>query len=280
MEHQGRDFVSEISAQYDELFRLHRDLLKQKNILRKQDLIEVIKLDLDKLTHALVDMQDTTAMDVLRGFFAGTDINTAEIDGKLQLPYINHVGFEIYEPLDLTVFGIQRWVALSRTTLGARIKIQNSLRFPASAAFQERVGAYTEIMRIGLLVNERMLMLELFDIRRPLDDVLKAGSHKLKHRNFHGLFRAEESRPGHRQRLAQLFSSDQIWHYAFHLKQPEDVRALHDEMLSLAAANPVFRVPYAKPVHNEHDRSLHTKIISQADASRARTEIEFVTELG
>lgn len=278
MESQADDYISALNSQYDELLRAHGEPLQRKNVHSKHDLIQVIKLDLDKLTHGLVELQDTAAADVLQDFFSDSAMDVADVDRRLQQPYINHVGFEIYEPLDLTVFGIQRWIELSRATLGANIKIQTSLRFPASAAFQQRVGAYTEILRIGLRVNDRMLMLELFDISRPLDEVLLAGRHNPTHRNFHGLFSDEHAPPGHRQRLAQLFASDRIWHYAFHVRHPTDVVALHAQLLALAASNAGFSVPYEQPIHNRHDRSFHTKVISHATQMRARMEIEFVTE--
>lgn len=278
MESQARDYISALNSQYDELLRVHSEPLQRKNICSKQDLIQVIKLDLDKLTHGLVELHDTAASDILQDFFADSAMDVADVDRRLQQPYINHVGFEIFEPLDLTVFGIRHWIELSKATLGANIKIQTSLRFPASAAFQQRVGAYTEILRIGLRVNERMLMLELFDISRPLDEVLRAGRHNPTHRNFHGLFSDEHAPPGHRQRLAQLFASDRIWHYAFHVGHPADVSALHTQLQTLAAADTAFTVPYEQPIHNKHDQSFHTKVISHATATRARMEIEFVTQ--
>ncbi len=277
MDSKAQDYINEISSQYDELLRTHRESLARKSIHRKQDLIKVIKLDLDKLTHALLEVQETQAKDILEDFFADTDMDLEQFDLRLQAPYINHVGFEIHEPLDLVLFGIQHWIEQSRIKLGAEIQIQGSLRFPASQAFQQRVGAYTEILRIRLLVNGRVLMLELFDIQHSLSGLLRAGSHRMTHRNFDGLFRQEEFLPGHRERLAQLFASDQIWHYAFHVKRPEDVMVLHDQIQSLAARAPWLRVAYAQPVHNPHDRSLHTKVISQG-ADRARSEVEFVTE--
>lgn len=278
MESEAHDYIFSVSSQYEELLRAHRELLGRKNIWVKQDLIQAIMLDLDKLTHALMELQDSRASDILQQFFAASSMNLEGIDDRLHEPYVNHVGFEIYEPLDLVLYGIQHWIDQSRKKIGASIEIQHSLRFRASIAFQQRVGAFTEIMRIRLLVNDRVLMLELFDIYRPLEEHIRKGSHKLTHRNFQGLFRPEDAPPGHEQRLARLFAADPIWHYAFHVKRPQDVIDLHEQVQTLAANSPKFRVPYANPIHNKGDGSLHTKVISDATPGFARSELEFVTQ--
>ena len=158
------------------------------------------------------------------------------------------------------------------------MRVRDVLRFPASPSFQKRVGAYAEIMRIWLQVNERVLMLELFDIHRPADAVLAGGAPKLTHRNFQGLFRSDDAAPGHRQRLTRLVAEDEIWHYAFYVKRPVDVMELHAEWKALAAHNSNYVLPYAAPVHNQHDGSFHTKIIHRARPGVHRRELEFVTQ--
>src|SRR5207249_2675393 len=160
----------------------------------------------------------------------------SRIRGRLADQHIYHVGFEIHEPLDLVLYGINHWIEHSKRAVGANMKVRNFLRFPASPAFQQRVGAYAEIMRIWLQLDERVLMLELFDISRAADSVL-ASAPKLTHRSFKGLFRDDGPGSGHQQRLDRLFASDEIWHYAFHVKRPADVMELHTEWQTLVAGN-------------------------------------------
>ena len=158
------------------------------------------------------------------------------------------------------------------------MKVLTFLRFPASPAFQTRVNAFWEIMRIWLVVNGRTLMLELFDIHRPADSVLDAAP-RLTHRNFHGLAEDDEDLAvGHPERVAHLFSNDQIWHYALYAKRPADVSELHSEFLSLAARDSNFILPYDEPIHNPHDDSFHTKIIHKPGPAGGRLELEIVTK--
>lgn len=269
------DYIKSINTLCDELLRSHSELLSRKNICRKQDLIQIIKIDLDKLTHALLEVKENRAPYVLGRFFGESSVDPVKICEMLATESIYHFGFEIHEPLDLVLYGINHWIEQSRRTLGADMRVHEYLRFPASQAFQTRVGAYTEIMRIWLKVSDRVLMLELFDIHRPSDGVRDAP--KLMHRNFHGLFRYDDPDPGHQQRLAGLFARDGIWHYAFYVKRPAEVMELHREWQGLAARDPNFIVPYAAAVHNTHDGSFHTKII-QSRQSGPRMELEFVTQ--
>jgi hypothetical protein len=259
----------------DELLRSHGELLAHKNIHRKQQLIQVIKLDLDKLAHALIEVKDNGAMPVLRRFFEHSAMDPTAIRGRLSSDRIYHVGFEIHEPLDLVLFGIRHWIEKSTWALGAHMRIKEYLRFPASEAFQTRVGAYAEIMRIWLEVDGRILMLELFDIQRPADAML-AGAPRLTHRNFHGLFRQHDPDTEHRERLARLFEPDRIWHYALNVRQPSDVVALQEELQTLAAHDSNYSLPYKAPVHNPHDGSFHTKAVRRREAD-SHLEIEFVT---
>lgn len=272
------DYIRETNRLSDELLRSHTELLARKNIHRKLELFRVIRLDLDKLTHALTELRVNCAQDVLQKFF-GDAADCDAIGRRLTGSQIGHVGFEIHEPLSLVLHGLRHWIEQSKRLLGADMQIRDYLRFPASSAFQKRVAAPAEIMRLWLDVEGQVLMLELFDIYRPIDPVL-ANSPKPTHRNFHGLFRPEGSAAAHRQRLSRLFADDEIWHYAFHVAQPEDVRELHAELRRLAEVHSGYFLPYAEPVHNEHDRSFHTKIVRHGSVRQgsARLELEFVTQ--
>jgi hypothetical protein len=270
------DYVREVNRLCDGLLTTHTELLGQKNIRRKRELIQVIKVDLDKLAHALLEVKENRPQPVLAEFFAAAPVDLAAIVARLAEDRIYHVGFEIHEPLDLVLYGIEHWIGEARHALGANMRVKDLLRFPASPAFQKRVSAYTEIMRIWLEVNDRSLMLELFDIRRPVGEDLAAGSLPVKHRNFQGLF--SDPVPGHDERMARLFGDDEIWHYALHVRRPADVTELHAELQALAAGDSTYFLPYAAPVHNPHDGSFHTKVVHRS--SGERRELEFVTHFG
>ncbi len=270
------DYVREINELSASLLHSHREILARKDISRKLHLIQAIKLDLDKIAHALVEVKENSARAVLHDFFGGSRLNPTEICQRLANQHIYHLGFEIFEPMELVLYGIRHWIEKSRQALGVNMQIKECLRFPASPMFQERVGAYTEIMRIWLHVNDRLLMLELFDIHRPANTVIEAAP-RLTHRNFHGLFRQDGTALDHEQRLASLFSDDEIWHHAFYVSTPRDVTNLHAELQALTAKNPKYSMPYNAPVHNRHDGSFHTKIVMRPPGE-SRRELEFVTE--
>ncbi len=271
------DYIKEINTLCSELLDSHRPLLALKNIHSKRDLIQAIKLDLDKLTHALIEVRQGSASAILRHFFGDTEIDYANIESRLVNDRICHVGFEIHEPLDLVLHGIRQWIDRSNRTVGGNMRIQSYLRFPASEAFQRRVGAMTEIMRITLEVDGRGLLLELFDIHRPVDSALATGPAAPRHRNFAPLAKDETAGPEHRQRLSQLFAADGIWHYAVHVRQASDVVALHGQMESVVAANPCYRMAYPSPVRNSNDASFHTKVLRLAHGATERLELELVT---
>ena len=269
------DYIRELNRLTDDLLHSHGELRAKKNIARKRELIRVIKLDLDKLTHALVEVKDNSALEVLSRFCAGSSVDPASVLARLAGPGLYHVGFEIHEPLDLVLRGIQHWIDHSVRNLGKSMRIHDYHRFPASQAFQQRVGAETEIMRIWLEVGGRVLMLELFDIHRPVGPVLAAAPAST-HRNFHGLFQSGGPRSPHAGRLRRLFADDAIWHYALFVDGPANVEALHAQWQEVAAGDVSFRMPYAAPVHNAHDRSFHTKVVR---LGQERLELEFVTQL-
>ena len=267
------DYIRETIRLSDELLRSHTELLARKNIHSRLELFRIIRLDLDKLTHALTELKLNCALEVLQDFF-GDSADCHAIGRRLTGSQIGHVGFEIHEPLSLVLHGLQHWIEQSKRLVGANMQIRDYMRFPASLAFQKRVAAPAEIMRLWLDVEGQVLMLELFDIHRPANPVT-AESPKPTHRNFHSLFRPEGTAASPPRGLSRLFAGDEIWHYAFHVGLPEDVRELHTELQRLASVQSGYFLPYAEPVHNEHDRSFHTKIVRHEGV---RLELEFVTQ--
>jgi hypothetical protein len=271
------DYVRRLNGFCEEMLRDHGDLLERKNIRRKGQLLRAIRLDLDKLAHALVETGNNRAIEVLHAFFGDAGGADAEaIRARLAGDGIYHVGFEIHEPAALVLRGIRHWIEQSRRASGVRIAIDRYLEFPASEAFQRRVGAYAVIIRIWLEVRDRILMLELFDIHRPVDAAL-AGAPPLTHRSFHPVF--AESDSDHRRRLTQLFAQDSIWHYALYVQSPADVDWLHERLGAVTERRPDISLAYGAPVHNRHDCSLHTKAIRVGGPWGPRLELEFVTDV-
>jgi len=272
------DDIRKVNQLCDSLLASHSTFLSRKNIPAKRELIQVIKVDLDKLAHALLEVKEGQAGPVLADFFGDSLGDLAGIGGRVADQRIYHLGFEIHEPLDLVLFGIDHWIEQAKRALGVRMRVKEFHRFPASPAFQGRVGAYAEIMRIWIELNEQVLMLELFDIHRPVSAEITAGLVEITHRSFDGLFL--DPTPGHRERMARLFGADEIWHYAFYVKSPQDVVELQCAFQGLAERDSSYHVAYPAPVHNPHDRSYHTKVIHQTQGIPRRMELEFVTEYG
>lgn len=135
------------------------------------------------------------------------------------------------------------------------MRIAGLLCFPASRAFQNRVGAYAEIMRIWIDVGTASLMLELFDVYRTVTDVLDRAP-RLTHRNFEGLFHG---------------------HHALSVRTPADVEALHEKLSGLASADNRYVMAYPAPVDDRHDGSFHTKVIVQRP-DIGHCELEFVSQ--
>lgn len=274
-ENPGPINIKALHTNYEEILETHRTLLGHKNVRTKQRLIQIIKLDLDKLTHALLEVKENQARLVLHRFFARHLSLLLDITARLESNYIYHLGFEVHEPLDLVLYGINHWITKTQRTIRCDLQVNEFLRFPASAAFQKRVGAYTEIMRIWIQVDGRALMLELFDIHRPVDAFLADGAPKLTHRNFDCLLTHDNLAARNYQRFAHLFNPDEIWHYAFSFQNAADVRQLHRDLQALAARDATYVLPYQAPVENRGDGSLHTKIINVQN----KLELEFVTQL-
>lgn len=265
--------IRTLSQAYAGLLQTHGELLARKNVHSKQRLLQIIKLDLDKLTHALLEVRSGSARPVLNGFFADHAAILPPILARLAGETIDHLGFEIHEPLDLVLQGLNHWLTKTRRSFQCSLEIQDFLRFPASHPFQKRVGGYTEIMRIWIRVQERTLMLELFDIYRPVDDFFADGRPKaLTHRNFDCLVTHPDTTGSAAHNVESLFLGDAIWHYAFRVRRFEDVIFLHEKLQALAAQDPIYHLPYDGPVRNLGDGSLHTKIVNRASG----LEVEFV----
>ncbi|HEX9925719.1 MAG TPA: hypothetical protein VGD99_23895, partial [Anaerolineae bacterium] len=129
-----------------QLLKRHHYSLEKKDLDSKSSLLRAVRLDLIKAYFVLAEIHNRTATDVVHEFFAGHHDLIAEILPKLDQPRLHHLGFEVHEPHDLILPGFYRWLSRFGHWLGQPLRVSGTLRFPSSAAFQERVGAYTEMM--------------------------------------------------------------------------------------------------------------------------------------
>ena len=258
----------------DELLRGYQDSLDLKNIHTRQELLHIARIDMEKIISRLFDVQNSTVADVVSHFFDADQALVPEILARLDEKFLYHCGFEIYEPLDLIVsHGFRHWVKKFNQVLDARIHIGEALRFPASQAFQDRVQASVEIMRLWIHVDDHPLMLELFDIQRPVAPFLP-DCKTMKHRSLPRLLPGSPSSYAPYYSASQLFKNDTIWHYAIYVERPEQVLHIHQAFQDYVHRNPGYELPFTSIVQNKYDGSFYTKIIHR----RRGIELEFVTQ--
>ena len=241
----------------EKLLSLYKEPLKVKNIHTKKNLIKIMRIDFEKIVYALLETINKSGFQVLNDFF-DDDMETADILTKSEGKQIYHIGFEVNEPISLFLYGLNYWFKKFNQTFGENMKVIKFIRFPASQAFQDRVKANVEIMRIWIQVRNHEIMLELFDIH-----------HIIKHDME---VRASHADPDEK---ASLFTQDSIWHYALYVDHAAKVRKLHDDFIELTQKKHSYKLPFATIVNNKHDGSFYTKIINQ----KKSMELEFVTEI-
>lgn len=154
----------------DNLLHQHQKPLQVKRILNKQDLIKIIRIDYEKIVYALLELRNKPAFYVISDFFHKNDKHIAQVMSKLRGEHLSHIGFEVLEPLDLSEYGFEHGFNRFNEELGTEMYVTQIQRFPASQAFQDRVEAFTEIMRIWIQLDHREVMLELFDIHKPVNE--------------------------------------------------------------------------------------------------------------
>ena len=172
---------------------------------------------------------------------------------------LDHVGFEVCEPLDLIEAGLRPWTGPGEPPPGPwrALRVQRVLRFPASRAYMARAACAIEIMRLWVEWEGQPLLLELFDAHRP--PRLRRGGRT-----------AGPSAAG----AGDPFDGDAVFHYAFALPDADDVRALHGELLALSRRGAGFTVPFKEAVENDGDGSVYTRLIHRS----SRLELELVAQ--
>lgn len=252
----------------DNLLHQYQKPLRVKNILNKQDLLKIIRVDYEKIVYALLELRNKPAFYVISDFFHKNDKHVSEVMNKLKGDYLSHIGFEVLEPLNLSEYGFEHGFNRFNEELGTDMFVTQVQRFPASQAFQDRVEAFTEIMRIWIQLDHREVMLELFDIHKPVNEYF------LTHNTGTGHAIDDENHVfPHAHTI--YFAKDEIWHYALDVNAADDVRALHDYFKQLASQDDNYLLPFTDIVNNKNDGSFYTKIINK----QRRIEIEFVTHV-
>jgi hypothetical protein len=243
--------------------RWHAYVLDRKGSRNDDDVLDAIASDRLVAVAGARDLCVRRPGELLDHFFDGHDELRAEVDALADEDIVNHLGFQIHEPLDMWLEGLARWAPrLDVTVVGTK-------RFTSSAAFQTRVGAFAEMAQIWLDVGGRVVELELFDIHRAfradreLLDRVRAG------RDTRQLI----AECGSDELLALLNDVDDIWHYGIRVASGVDVSRLHQRFQVLVEADPNYRLRSSDVVANRWHGSMHTKLASR-DAS---LEIEFLS---
>ena len=175
---------------------------------------------------------------------------------------VNHIGFQIREPLDVWLEGLAVWAPrLELDVVGVK-------RFPASQAFRERVGAFAEMAQIWIRQDDVTVELELFDIHRPNP----AGTGQIGHVGSTDDTRAllAAAVP---EVLRSVVADDEIWHYGVRITTEAAVEQLHEQFRLLVSDDERFRLRSERTVANVWHGSVHTKLTNLELA----TEIEFLT---
>jgi hypothetical protein len=200
--------------------------------------------------------------ELLDQFFDGHAALRATVDAVADEDIVNHLGFQIREPMDVWLEGLARWAPR------VDVAVVGTKRFTSSATFQARVGSFAEMAQIWLEVGGRVVELELFDIHhaiRPdpgLFDRVRAG------RSTRRLMAECGS-----DELRALIDDDDIWHYGIRVASGADVTRLHEQFRVLTAADPNYRLRSDDIVANRWHGSMHTKLANRGIG----LEIEFLS---
>lgn len=255
--------IAHINALITELMQKHRAALAIKHINDERTFRKILCRDYEKILHALVELKTVQLPHLLTDtFFSHTPTVAEDILSKVINSKLNHIGFEIIEPIDLVLHGIVYWVEHLNKNLDLSIEVKKYLRFPASQNFQRRVNAATEILCIWLQVEDQVLMLEFFDIARSHEHLPADKNGVFYHMTPEKLLLDNHPAENHKHAMQALFGNDSIWHYSVGLATREHVDSLHEQLGLLAQHHAQYQMAYSVPIENKNDGTYHTKIIN------------------
>jgi hypothetical protein len=175
---------------------------------------------------------------------------------------VNHIGFQIREPLDVWLEGLALWAPrLQLDVVGVK-------RFTASQAFRDQVGAFAEMAQIWIRHDDMTVELELFDIHRPNP----AGTGQIGHVGGTDSTRALLAAASP-DVLRSVVADDAIWHYGVLITTEAAVEHLHEQFRLLVGEDERFRLRSERTVANAWHGSVHTKLTNL----ELDTEVEFLT---
>jgi hypothetical protein len=175
---------------------------------------------------------------------------------------VNHIGFQIREPLDVWLEGLAQWVPrLELEVVGVK-------RFTASSAFRVQVGAFAEMAQIWIRQDVMTVELELFDIHRPNPARTGQLGHLGSINDTRALLAAALP-----DVLRSVVADDEIWHYGVRITTADAVEQLHERFRLLVRQDQRFRLRSERTIANAWHGSVHTKLINL----ELDTEIEFLT---
>ena len=189
-----------------------------------------------------------TTRALLREFFGDRADVHDDVVAVTDEDLVNHIGFQVREPLDLFLEGVAHWAPrLDLDVVGTK-------RFTASEAFREQVGAFAEMAQIWVRVDDMTVELELFDIHRPNP----VRTRRLEHVD---------------DGLRSLLADDDIWHYGVRITDETVVERLHERFRGVTRDDARFRLRTDRTVANPWHGSVNTKLINV----ELELEVEFLT---
>ena len=140
--------------------RWHSYVLGRKAIYTQAAILDAIAFDRAVAVAAARHLCGQRPDDLLDRFFEGHATLRADVEAVADEDIVNHLGFQIREPLDIWLEGLAHWAP--RLDVG----VVGVKRFTSSASFQSRVGAFAEMAQVWIDTGTEVVELELFDIHR------------------------------------------------------------------------------------------------------------------
>lgn len=202
-----------------------------------------------------------TSRSVVGDLFADQLAMRDEVISVVDEGAVNHLGFQIHEPLDVWLEGLALWAPrLECEVVGVK-------RFTASEAFRSRVGCFVEMAQVWLRRDDVVIELELFDVHRPNPTIPSLEGVTPNDGTWKSLSDASADV------LRSALEGDDIWHYGVRITNETAVEHLHERFLALVDRDGRFRLRTEQTVANRWHGSVHTKLTNL----ELDTEIEFLT---
>jgi hypothetical protein len=241
--------VSDLSSDpFDQWMRWQGYVLAAKAVNTREALAVALRRDRAASISAARDLRGRRTSSLLIEFFQGDKGLLKLVSPHCNEEFVNHLGFQIAEPMDIYLDGVYGW----KGRVGDRVI--GVKRFASSDAFRTRVGAFAEMAQVWWMIGTDVVELEIFDIHRPSHAApIGAGDEHVA--------------------VRELLDGDDIWHYGVHVSTDGGVRYLRDLFAELAGIDPRYVPKNAEIVGNRWHGSINTKLVN-VDLG---LELEFMT---